>query len=72
MNYSEKQQEFIDQLLGLVDSFEDILPPYLICFEMVKLSCVTALCKTPNQLGAIKTILYSIDKGIELYEEIHI
>lgn len=71
LEYQTQLDEFALEMIDLIDKHKEFLPPYEIVNRMIANAVSIALCCAPNELVGVKTIMASIENGINEYEETH-
>lgn len=71
MDYQEKQERFRKELLDLIETHQEHLPPYEVSYELINSGVSIALYCAPNELVGVKTIMACVQSGIEDYEKTH-
>ena len=71
VEYQEELNKYCDELLDLTEKYKDTIPCYEMVHRMIANAVSMSLCCAPNELVGVKTIMASVETGINEYEETH-
>lgn len=65
----EQLNLFANDLLNVIENYQDSLQPYEMIYRMIAQAVKMSLACAPNHLVGIKTIMVSVQDGIDEFED---
>lgn len=71
VEYQDELNEFANDIRDVMEKYKESVPGCEIAFRLIAEGVITSLCRAPNELVGVKTIMASVQNGISEYEKTH-